>query len=185
MDKYDLRKMKGLRENPFHEELLDEFKVTKKREYLSGDKGVQQLIVNNEDQIIGESRFFRIKKYDNEKFTKIFTARMTNMWDMIPSATRVYSYILTNLPKESTEMYLFIEDVKKFTRYKAENSVWRGINWLITNNFIAKSYKPGFYWLNPTLFFNGDRVAFVEMIVKDPTIQNTKQKNILPPNGEL
>ena len=63
MDKYDLRKMKGLRENPFHEELLDEFKVTKKREYLSGDKGVQQLIVNNEDQIIGESRFFRIKKY--------------------------------------------------------------------------------------------------------------------------
>ena len=36
MNKVDLRKFKGLEENPFHVQLLEEFSVKKKMEYISG-----------------------------------------------------------------------------------------------------------------------------------------------------
>ena len=165
-EKQDLRRVKGLKENPFHVQLLEEFNVKKKMEYISGDRGAQHLIIDKDGEVQGESRFFKMREYDEEKFVKIFTTNMTNMWDMIPAATRVYSYILANMPVGSTEMYLYVDEVRDYCRYKAVNSVWRGINWLIQNDFIAKSYKPGFYWLNPTLFFNGDRVVFVQGMVK-------------------
>ena len=173
MNKVDLRKFKGLEENPFHVQLLEEFSVKKKMEYISGDRGAQHLIIDKDGEVKGESRFFKQKVYDEEKFVKIFTTNMTNMWDMIPAATRVYSYILANMPVGSTEMYFYIKDIREYCRYKAENSVWRGINWLIENDFIAKSIKPGFYWLNPTLFFNGDRAFFVQAIIKEKG-SNTK-----------
>ena len=94
---------------------------------------------------------------------------MTLMWDMIPPATRVYSYILFHLPIRKTEMYFDLDEMIEFTRYKSTTSIWKGIKWLIDNDFIEKGHKPGWFWLNPTLFFNGDRAIFVDTIVREGT----------------
>ena len=41
-------------------------------------------------------------------------------------------------------------------------SYYNAMRELIQKGFIAESTNPNLYWINPALFFNGDRVRFVK-----------------------
>jgi hypothetical protein len=47
-----------------------------------------------------------------------------------------------------------------------ERSFSRGLKELLKNNFIAHSETPNKFWINPHLFFNGNRVKFITEYVK-------------------
>jgi hypothetical protein len=175
----NIRSLKGVNQNPFKKELLEDFQVIKKREYIDqeGRRGVTNTIVNREDEVVGESRFFRYKKYDSEQFAKVFVSRISAMWDMSKTASRVFSYILSILPKDKDTIYMDVSSAKEFTTYKNDASIWNGMKWLMENDFIAKSDRTNIYFINPTIFFNGDRVAFVDILIKDHKKKILNQEN--------
>lgn len=181
----NIRQSEKHEKNPFRKELLDEFQVVKKREYMepSGDRGVQNLVISRDGEAIGESRFFRFRKYDPEQFAKVFTSRVTAMWDMPKPASRMFSFVLSILPKEKDEIYLDIKEAMKFCDYKTEKSAWEGIKWLLENGFLAKSIRTNWYFTNTTIFFNGDRAAFVDLIIKQEPNHNPKQTGLFPHNN--
>ena len=161
LEKYDI--------NPFRKELLEEFAPVKKREYVSqdGKNGVQNILVaNGTGEVIGESRLFRYKTVDTEQFTKIFTKRVAAIFDMTKPASRVFAYLQNVLPVGKDELYFDIIECKEFTGYTSVTSIWAGVKWLIENEFIARNRKTNFLFINSTIFFNGDRVAFVEVLTK-------------------
>lgn len=180
------KKIKNIRQserhekNPFTQELLEDFRVVKKREYMNteGDKGVQNLVISGNDEVVGESRFFRYRTYDPEQFAKVFTRKVTAMWDMPKPAGRMFSFVLSTLPKEKDEIYIDIKEAMQFADYKTEKSIWEGIKWLLENGFLAKSIRTNFYFINCTIFFNGNRAAFVEMIVKNSGDAADKQLDV-------
>jgi len=176
----NIRSVKGEAKNPFRKELLEDFQVVKKREYIdqAGQKGVTNTIISRDGQEVGESRFFRYKKYDPEQFAKVFVSRVTAMWDMPKPASRVFSYILKILPKDKDTIYFDMKDCLKYTKYNNETSVWNGIRWLMMNDFVAKSDRTNLYFINPTIFFNGDRSAFVDVLIKDNKKENPNQTDL-------
>jgi len=173
----NIRQSEKHEKNPFRKELLEDFRTVKKREYINadGDRRVQNLVIDGDGQAIGESRFFRYKKYDPEQFAKVFTRRVTAMWDMPKPAGRMFSFVLSILPKDNDEIYIDVKEAMQFADYKTEKSIWEGIKWLLENEFLAKSTKTNFYFINPTIFFNGNRAAFVDMIVKENNKPDSNQ----------
>lgn len=170
----DLRKVKGVADNPFATALLEEFQSVTRREYLNSDrsKGVVNNITDSHNNLLGESRFFRVKKVDTATFTKVFTDKVSALWDMPSNATRVFAYIQTILHPNKDTIYFLPSEAQEKTNY-TEATVWKGVKWLMENDFIAKSNKPYIYFINPTIFFNGDRVAFVEVIEKQRPAGNS------------
>jgi hypothetical protein len=51
-----------------------------------------------------------------------------------------------------------------------EWTFYRGLQELLTLEFIAHSSIPNKFWINPHLFFNGNRVKFITEYVKDTAI---------------
>lgn len=182
----NIRSLKGVDKNPFKRELLEDFQVVKKREYIdqAGQKGVTNTIISRDGEEVGESRFFRYKKYDSEQFAKVFVNRVSAMWDMPKPASRVFSYILSILPKDKDTIYMDINSTKKFTKYSNDASVWSGIKWLMENDFLAKSDRMNIYFINPTIFFNGDRAAFVDVLIKDDKKENPNQTDLFRANEQ-
>jgi len=185
----NIRSLSGHDRNPFRKELLEQFEPVKKREYISqeGDKGVANIITSRDGEVVGESRFFRYKTYDSHQFAKVFTSRVTAMWDMPKPASRIFSYILTILVKDKDEIYFDANDAMKYTEYSSQGSIWQGVKWLLENDFIAKAHRTNVYYINPTIFFNGDRAAFVDLIIREdqPKAANPDQLSIFENKGEV
>jgi len=83
-------------------------------------------------------------------------------WSGMPrSATDVFRYIIDNLQPNHDTIYLWEKDI--VPDHLTRTSFYRGKSWLSENDFIAPHEKPNVYFINPTVFFNGDRLALVNV----------------------
>jgi hypothetical protein len=48
------------------------------------------------------------------------------------------------------------------TGYKSKKTIFTGLSELLENKFIARGNHPYKYFINPTIFFNGDRITFLK-----------------------
>jgi hypothetical protein len=48
---------------------------------------------------------------------------------------------------------------------------------LLDKGFVAESFTPGLYFLNPDYMWNGDRLAFVKEYRKTPSRPKGEEKN--------
>lgn len=168
---YDVNK-----ENPFVNELL-EIEISTRRKLMAGKS--PSMIVNNEGEVIGNQVFAILEKVDREQFTKIFRKGLAGMFGLSKSGIRVFSYI-ASIAKPNRDLVLFdMDDCKKYTGYKTHPPINTGLSELIENKFIARSKKHYLYYINPTMFFNGSRVAFVKMYQVDDNKPITPNKTEL------
>jgi hypothetical protein len=59
----------------------------------------------------------------------------------------------------------------------SQQTFHRGLKELLAKGFVAASDRPNMFWINPHLFFKGDRVAFVkEYIRRKPKAEIEAQK---------
>ena len=68
-----------------------------------------------------------------------------------------------------------IEECLEKTGYGSKPPVFAGIGELLKNNFIAKTRNQFVYWINPKLFYKGDRLVVVREYRK-------AKKNKVPKN---
>jgi hypothetical protein len=50
----------------------------------------------------------------------------------------------------------------EYTGYNAKKTILNALSELLENKFIARGSNPYHYFINPTIFFNGDRLIFLE-----------------------
>lgn len=161
-----LRTSKSWKENPFIEktvEAVSEHTVVQ-RKFARSEMSNKAAIVNTGNgEIVGETALLTYKTVDNEQFAKVYTKGVAKWSGMTPATASVFEYILNSLkPNEDRVMVyepVFLEENPNLSK----NSFYRAIAWLIKNEFIAKSVFPSTYYINPTLFFNGSRLALVEV----------------------
>jgi hypothetical protein len=99
-----------------------------------------------------------LKVFDNVKYTKLYDESISILKDFSSPTLKVWCYILTQLKPTKDEVVFNMQDCIKFTGYTASINVYKGITELLEKNYIARSIgKGGTYFINPNLFFNGDR----------------------------
>jgi len=146
---------------PFADELLD-MHVGVRRRILAG-KDTSLIINGKSGEIEGTQVFAVYEKVDSEKFTKIYERGMTQMFNLSKSGIKVLAYFTSISKPNKAEVIFEIDDCKNYTGYKTEKAILKGISELIENKFIARSRYHFKYYINPMMFFNGSRVAYIKM----------------------
>ena len=166
-------------ENPFLKEAVQQIHsgIVKKYKNTSGtSRGAILQAVNSEGELVGHTSFIRQIEVDEQQFTKIYLSQFSAFFELNSQSIKVFGYIMTKLmPKQ--DFFIFdLEECLEYTGYKSGQSVYNGLSGLIGSSIIARGKKDYLYFINPMVFFNGDRVTFAKTYVK-------KQKGkVIDPN---
>lgn len=128
---------------------------------LFGQKN-PDLIIDSDSQVKGHSLFARKVQVDKAKFMKVFMTGLSNWFDLSKAGIKVFAYIANQVEPNRDTFIFDIEDCRSFTGYKADKMIYGGLAELAENRFIARGSAFNIYYINPTIFFNGDRLTFIE-----------------------
>ena len=163
-----LKKAPSWKVNPFIEstvEAVSEHTVVQRKFARSEMKNKAAIVNVGTSEVVGETALITYKTVDNEQFAKVYTKGIAKWSGMTPATARVFEYILNSLkPNEDTVMvYEPVVMEELADKGVSKNSFYRAIGWLLENEFMAKSIYPNVFYINPTIFFNGSRLALVEV----------------------
>lgn len=109
----------------------------------------------------------RVELVDEDKFVKVFTQNLKVFFDLNPTTQKVLQCVLATLQKTPNALGIWlpwfeVEDFSIANDLKISRaSFQRAMKEMLLKGFLAESENQNFYWINPHLFFNGDRMAFI------------------------
>lgn len=105
---------------------------------------------------------------DRESFVKLYTAQIDAFFELQKPARAVVKYLISVHQKEANRHLVFLHPSQaEADGYPISRATWfRGISELIDRKIIAPSTLVNGYFLNPSIFFNGDRTRFVVEVRK-------------------
>ena len=163
----DLRRIQRYDENPLVE--ASEIKSKQKTVRAFGTGSMVDTITG---EIVAGTAIVVRKKVDDEHFVKVFAEGVKASFDLSPSGFKVFQLVLKaaqNGAFGADSIYLYFMDAVQDPDLPiSQQTFHRGLKELLTKRFIAASSRPNIYWINPHLFFKGDRVAFVTEYVRRP-----------------
>ncbi len=155
-----LKEYKTNDKNPFVDELF-KMEISKRKRYIAGKS--PNVIVNPATGEIKGNQIFAVEeKYDKKEFTKVFRAGLIGMFDLSKSAVKVFAYIAAKVKPNQGHIYIELKECMTFTKYKSNTPILSGLSELIEHGFIARSDMHYKYFINPNMFFNGNRVTFIK-----------------------
>ena len=171
------------RVNPFLDDTLQHIEKGEKT-LLFGQKN-PDLIIDSDSKVKGHSLFARKVSIDKAKFMKVFMTGLSNWFDLSKAGIKVFAYVANQVQPNRDTFIFDLDNCKEFTGYSAKNSILSGLAELVENKFIARGPAFNIYYINPTVFFNGDRLTFVEQYEIEKTeLQNeteSVQLNLIEP----
>jgi len=166
------------KENPFLKQAVEQVNNHVVKKYRTAGTTSQKAIlraVDNDNNIVGHTQFVKQIEVDEERFAKIYLSQFSAFFDLKSQGIKVFGYIMNNLFKDKDYFYFDREECLNYTGYKSEKSIYIGLADLIENEIIARGKNDIMYFINPMVFFNGDRITFAKTYVK-------KKKDVVPQN---
>lgn len=142
------------KENPYKLEGIEQ------KEYLTTEN-VQIVSDVKTGELYEQKRLSKNKlvTIDTLQFTKVYYSSNKFIKNFSIPAIKVWSFILVNLKPNSNEVYLYMEDLINHTGYSGTSNIYKGIAELLEKDFIARSTgNSNRYWINPNMYFNGNRI---------------------------
>ncbi len=158
--------------NPFVEEALAgiQKQTVRKTRVIRPDDGlskqVQQIVVNTDGEATGYGAFMQYIEVDEDKFAKIYLSQFAAFWELSKPAIRVFGYLLSVLKPGQDRLIFRMDKALAYTNYGHRNNIATGISNLLECGIIARTPYDNEYFINPLVFFNGNRVTFAKTYVK-------------------
>lgn len=139
----------------------------KKRWVKSGR--TEDLINPKTGEITGVSAMHQIEEKDDIEFVKVFAAGVAATYDLSKTGQRVFQAVLheyerTPMSKgfaDSVELFWFDDGLCGRSLDMSEKTFQRGLKELLVKHFLYPR-SPSSFWVNPAMFFKGDRVMFIK-----------------------
>ena len=162
------RKLPRFKQNPF----IDDQLITQ----LSGQKNVyftqltQNTLLDVQTGEIDPAKIQIVKKVraDKENFVKIFTTHLKAFFELSTGAYKLLQYVLYTIQNEAInhdKVYLSLSLAQDFFETQgskiSKSAYYNALKELIEKLFIAETFEGNMFFINPKLFFNGDRVEFI------------------------
>lgn len=130
------------------------------RRRIVPNKGGAKVVTPDGEEIEGVIGFeLTPKAYDRDHFTKVFDVGWRVFMDLSKPAQGTIVYLLTNLRGDSVKFSM--PECLAFTGYKNHEYIYRALAELTSKGVIAPSGKRGLYFINPKMFYNGDRMKLL------------------------
>lgn len=111
----------------------------------------------------------RVEEVDEDQFVKLFTRNSALFFDLNKPAQKMLWFILLQLQSQPGRdgVWILWRDVEDWIQQKeitglSRPNYHRAIAELLHKKLIAESDRTNFYWINPHVFFNGDRLVYIQ-----------------------
>lgn len=176
-DAHSRRGLERYRENPFWKPT--EVTVGKRHITVSGGHHVSK-----EGESVQHSGIHIVTEVDKDEFIKLYTKNMRLFFDLKPTTQKVLQAILDAVQKAPNAdcIYLHWFSVEEYIEAggskMSKSSFHNAMKELLEKKFIAEAVEPHKFWINPHLFFNGDRMSFVReyRVKKEKEIKDQTRK---------
>lgn len=185
----DLPNLRKLEPSPLVNPLVDPTEITIKRRYVSTGRG-QDLVNPETGEVHGISVIRQVEERDDAEFVKVFAEGVKASFDLSRTAARVFQAVLEAYQKEKmtggyadcVRLFLSKDGLNGEAIGMSEKTFQRGLKELLAKRFLAPRTNE-LFWVNPALFFKGDRVAFVKeyrrrVVVRKPQAADPRQMDI-------
>lgn len=154
---------------PDRNPLAEEGTIQTKRRYVRAGRAEQMLNTETGEILKVTPLVHQIEYKDDAQFVKIFSDGIKAAFELSKTAARVFQTVLEQYEKEpmnngyADSIYLawFNKGLSGEQTGMSEPTFNRGMRELVAKGFIYPR-SPSLYWVNPNLFFKGDRVMFVK-----------------------
>ena len=163
----DLRNIKRELMSPTINPLIEPQEIQTRRRLVKSGRA-EQLVNTTTGEITHAARIYTIEEKDDAEFVKVFRAGINATYDLTKTAQRVFGIVLDRYQQtpmtggyaDSIDLYWFGDGIDG-EHVGLSRTVWqRGLKELLEKRFLYPK-NPTSYWVNPALFFKGDRVAFI------------------------
>lgn len=111
---------------------------------------------------------------DKQTFVKLYTTHLKAYFELSQTAFRLLQFVLHTTQETAInkdKIYLSLLQAQEFFEGNnskiSRTSYFNAMKELVEKLFLAETQEPNFYFINPTLFFNGDRIEFLTQFTID------------------
>jgi heme-degrading monooxygenase HmoA len=181
-DEINLKKLeKKYEKNPFVFDNTDNAILslqlpTKTKKQVIGnikDIGVTDVMTG---EVIGGNFLWTNKQVDEEQFAKVYLKEMHHLYGLKRTGLQTLHYLLSKLEPNTDLVYIYYPDMQDFCGWTNKRTCYAGLKELIAHKFIAPSLMTGWWFINPQIIFNGNRLTLITNYTKKGT--NEQQDDI-------
>lgn len=182
--------LRALDFSPAVNPLIEPRTIEVRRRYVRSGRG-RELIDPLTGEVSAVATIHTVEERDDEQFVKVFADGVKASFGLTKTAHRVFQAILDeyqNTPMskgyvDSIYLHFFDGGLSGRDLKMSEKTFQRGLKELLSMGFIAPK-NPNLYWVNPTLFFKGDRVAFIKEYRRKKIAPDEESRKELETKGQ-
>lgn len=169
--------LRSLEYSPDKNPLVDPISIQVKKRFVK-TAGGKNLVDPETGEFSAMSVIHTVEEKDDKEFVKVFAEGVRLAFGLTKTAHKVFQVVLDVY--EATPMrggyadsiYLAWFDGGLAGRNigMSDRTFHNGLKELLEKGFLAAK-SPNMFWVNPTLFFKGDRVAFVREYRRAPKLE--------------
>ena len=163
--------------NPFMQPTTVQINANSKRRYVR-TATAHELVDPQTGEVHAVSMIHTVEEKDDEGFVKVFTDGVKAAFALGSAGAKVFQAVLEAYQREkmkggyaeSLSLFWFDGGLDGRSIGMSERTFNRGLKELLERNFLSPK-QPNVFWVNPALFFKGDRVAFVREYRRRSTVE--------------
>lgn len=173
------KRLRNLPLSPDENPLIDPAAVPLRKKTVKSTLQGKTLVDVETGEVAGASYIHQVEEKDADEFVKVFAAGIAAAYDLTRTGQRVFQAILGEYEKapmragyvDTVYLCWFDGGLCGHAIGMSESTYNRGLWELLDKHFIAPC-RPNIFWVNPSLFFKGNRAIFVKEYRK-----KTKEKD--------
>lgn len=167
---------------------LLELQTVKTRRRLVKSGRSEELVNPATGEISGVAAIHQIEERDDAEFVKVFGAGVAAAYELGKTAQRVFQVVLDQYQRtpmsrgfaDAVDLYWFDDGIEGRDVGMSVYTFKRGLRELLDKSFLYPK-TPTSFWVNPALFFKGDRVLFIKEYRRRSVTLHTDQTEFGPP----
>jgi hypothetical protein len=185
--------LKRLQFSPDQNPLIEPAEISVKKKFVRSGLATKTLLNAETMEVEAASVIHQVEEKDDEHFVKVFAAGVAAAYELNRTSARVFQAVLHEYEKtpmsggfvDSLYLAWFNDGLDGKSIGMSEKTFQRGLKTLIEKGFLAPR-SPNQFWVNPALFFKGDRVMFIkEYKRREKQKANENEKLTTATEGEV
>lgn len=122
-------------------------------------------------EVISTTFIKQTKIVDDNTFVKVFLNSLDIFFELKKPSQKLCEFVITRLTPNKDEVFIYVPDALQYCGWKAPNQYYKALRGLIEGKILAQSVKNGWYYINPAVMFNGDRLVLMKEYRKQDSLQ--------------
>jgi len=181
----DIKAQYSPESNPLMESVVVPLARRKVRSAIAGDV---PLVNGNTGELVATSVVYELEDLDEAHFVKVFAAGIAAAYELSRAGQRVFQSVLQEYERSDmaggfsacVALAWFDGGLTGRDIGMSERTFNRGLRELLEKRFLSPR-TPNLYWVNPALFFKGDRVKFVKEYRRASRVTDNERPSVAPP----